>query len=142
MSEGTGPDRETLAGLVAGSPYGRLLGIEVEEAGEGRVRLRLPYRESLTTLGDLVHGGALAGLVDTAATAAAWLGLEDPSGARGTTLGFSVSYLRGLRGADALAEARVVRAGRQIVVLRVEVSDPTGEPCATALVTYKLDRPG
>ena len=76
------------------------------------------------------------------ATAAAWMTLEDPSGARGTTIGFNVSYLRGLRGKDAIASARVVRAGRQIIVLSVEIADPDGEPCATALVTYKLDRPG
>lgn len=142
MSAETKPDREKLAGFIAGSPYGRLLGIELEEAGEGHVRLRLPYRDDLTTIGDLVHGGALAGLVDVAATAAGWMTLEDPSGARGTTVGLSLSYLRGLRGADAVAEARVVRAGRQIVVLAVDVSEAGGEPCATALVTYKLDRPG
>jgi acyl-coenzyme A thioesterase PaaI-like protein len=35
-----------------------------------RVVVRLPFRPELTTVGDLVHGGAIGALVDVTATAA------------------------------------------------------------------------
>ena len=57
---------------IVASPYGRLLGLVLEACEEDRVALRLPYRDEVTTLGDTVHGGAIASLVDAAATAAFW----------------------------------------------------------------------
>ncbi len=54
---------------IVEAPYASLLGIELVDAEEDRLRLRLPYRSELTTFGDTVHGGAIAGLVDAAATA-------------------------------------------------------------------------
>ncbi len=58
--------------LIVKSPYGALLGLELVDAAEDCVRLRLPYRSEVTTLGDTVHGGAISGLVDSAATASGW----------------------------------------------------------------------
>ena len=37
-----------------------------------RARLVMPFRDELATIGDIVHGGALSALVDTAAMAASW----------------------------------------------------------------------
>ena len=54
-------------GIVA-SRYGQLLGVACEIVEEDRVCIRLPYRADVTTVGDLVHGGAIASLVDIAAT--------------------------------------------------------------------------
>src|SRR5687768_18609559 len=99
---------------IVASPYGRLLGLVLEAAAEDHVVVRLPYRTDVTTLGDTVHGGAIAGLVDTAATAAFWAKSGLAAGARGTTIGFSLSFLSAGRGADLLADARVRRRGREI----------------------------
>lgn len=128
-------------GIVA-SPYGRLLGAELEEAGEDRVVVRLPYRDDLTTLGDLVHGGAIAGLVDVAATAAFWAHPRLGAGARGTTIGLSLSFLQAARGAELRATATVRRRGREICTGDVSVRDAEGREVAAALVTYKLSRGG
>lgn len=125
---------------IVESPLGRLLGLVADELRPDSVRVRLPYRPELTTAGDLVHGGALAALVDTAATAVAWSGVDDPAGARGTTVGLSLSYLAGARGQDVVAHATVARRGRSIVVCDVAVTSADGALVAKALVTYKLDR--
>lgn len=125
-------------GIVA-SPLGRLLGFVMERLAADEVEVRLPYREELTTAGDLLHGGAIAALVDTAATAAAWSDVDDPAGARGTTVGFSLSFLAGARGQDVVARARVVRRGRSLTVCEVDVAGVDGSQVAKALVTYKLD---
>ena len=128
----------TLDRLIARSPYGELLGLELVDAEEDCVRLRLPYREAVTTLGDRVHGGAIAGLVDSAATASFWASPRIAPGSRGTTIGFSVSFLSGGRGRDRVATARVRRRGREISTGEVSVSDPDGREVAVALITYKL----
>jgi uncharacterized protein (TIGR00369 family) len=85
-----------------------------------------------------VHGGAIAGLVDTAATAAFWAKSGLGPGARGTTIGFSLSFLAAGRGVDLVADARVRRRGREICNGEVVVRDARGAEVAQAIVTYKL----
>ncbi len=131
---------EQLVQLVAGSPLGLLLGLQLEKCAEDDVSIRLPYRDEVTTAGDLVHGGAIAALVDTAATAVAWSGVEDAAGHRGTTVGFSLNFLEGARAQDVVARARIVRRGRSLTICDVEVAAADGTQVARALVTYKLDR--
>ena len=131
---------EQLVQLVARSPLGRLLGLQLEKCAGDDVSIRLPYRDEVTTAGDLVHGGAIAALVDTAATAVAWSGVEDAAGHRGTTVGFSLNFLEGARAQDVVARARIVRRGRSLTICDVEVTAADGTQVARALVTYKLDR--
>jgi uncharacterized protein (TIGR00369 family) len=98
----------------------------------------MPYRSEVTTLSDTVHGGAIAGLVDAAATAAFWANSGLTPGSRGTTIGFSISFLAAGRGKDLVATARVRRRGREISTGEVTVCDTEGKEIAVALVTYKL----
>jgi len=124
---------------VGGSPLAGLLGIRIEAVEPELVRARLPFRPEVTTIGDLVHGGAIAALVDVAATAAAWTGADLARQPRGTTIGLTVNFLAGARGGDVVATARVIQRGRAIVVCEVAVADADGTPVTRALVTYKLD---
>jgi uncharacterized protein (TIGR00369 family) len=123
---------------IVRSPYGKLLGLELVSAEPDRVRVRLPYRGDVTTLGDTVHGGAISGLVDAAATAAFWAHPAASPEARGTTIGFSINFVAAGRGQDLVAEARVRRRGREICTGEVSVADAAGREVAVALVTYKL----
>jgi uncharacterized protein (TIGR00369 family) len=122
------------------SPFGKLLGLEADKVERDLVRVRMPYSVERTTVGDLVHGGAIASLVDVVATAAAWSGVDDPSGWRGTTIGLSLSFLEGARGADLVAEGRVVRRGGSVCVVDVDVRSAAGAHVAHATATYKLSR--
>jgi uncharacterized protein (TIGR00369 family) len=123
---------------IVGSAYGRLLGLSLESCEPDHVVVRLPYRADVTTVGDTVHGGAIAGLVDTAATAAFWAKAGLSTGTRGTTIGFSLSFLSAGRGVDLLADARVRRRGREICNGEVLVRDAKGTEVAQAIVTYKM----
>jgi uncharacterized protein (TIGR00369 family) len=130
--------RNLVEGFIVGSPYGRLLGVASEVVEVDHVRLRLPYREALTTIADMIHGGAIASLVDVAATAACWASpTVDPS-ARGTTIGFAINYLNAGRGQDLVADATVIQRGKSIVVCEVDVRGADGAAVARATVTYKL----
>ena len=118
--------------------FARTLGVELVEAAEDRVVARLPYREQLGT--GRIHGGAISGLVDIAATAAFWSHRDLPSNARGATIGFTVNFLRVASRTDLLATATVRRRGGTICVGDVSVVGQDGDEVATAVVTYKLDR--
>jgi len=130
--------RSVVEGFIVGSPYGKLLGITSEAIEADRVRVRLPFREAVTTIGDMVHGGAIASLVDVAATAACWASPSVDPASRGTTIGFSINYLNAGRGQDLIATAEVIQRGKAIVVCQVSVRDGAGVEAARATVTYKL----
>ena len=133
------PMSNVVRGAIVESPFGRLLGMELLEVADDLVQVRLPFREELTTLGELVHGGAVAALVDVSATAAAWTRAELTRSPRGTTIGFSLNFLQGAVGVDLVSTARIIQRGRSVQVCDVEVHDPAARLCAKALVTYKLD---
>lgn len=131
--------RSLIETFITGAPYGRRLGVRLEELVEhDRVRVRLPYGEDNTTIADVVHGGAIASLVDVAATAACWASPRVAPGARGTTIGFAINYLTAGRGQDLVATATVIQRGASISVCDVTVHGIDGTLVARASVTYKL----
>ena len=136
MSGGAAP-----AGIVRGwlehSPFAAHLGIELESLGDGEAELRLPFRDELATMGDVVHGGAISSLVDTAAAAAAVAAADGDELAGGTTVDLSVSLVGAARGTGIAAHARVIRSGRAISFVEVDVTGEDGKPVAKGLVTYR-----
>jgi uncharacterized protein (TIGR00369 family) len=130
--------KKQLAPAFEGAGFGKLIGARVEDIQTDYAKVVLPFRPEIVTIADVVHGGAIAALLDIAATAASWSTVEDITRARGTTIGFSVSYLEAARGSDVTAEARVIRRGKQIIYLEVRLTSAERE-IARGLVTYKLD---
>ena len=130
--------RSLVEGFIVGSPFARELGIVTEAIEVDRVRLRLPYREAVTTIGDMVHGGAIAGLVDVVATAGCWASPSVDPSARGTTIGFTINYLNAGRGQDLIATADVIQRGKAISICEVTVRGADDTLVARAVVTYKL----
>jgi uncharacterized protein (TIGR00369 family) len=133
-----GPTDAIVRGAIVGAPYGALLGVRLEALEAGRVRVRLPFRPELTTVGDVVHGGAIASLIDVAATAAVWSGADPATATRGTTVGLALNFLSAGRGQDLVAAASVIQRGRTICVCEVGVEGADGTAVARALVTYKV----
>jgi uncharacterized protein (TIGR00369 family) len=130
--------RGAIESLIVGSPFGGLIGLRCEAIAVDHVRLRLPFRREVTTVGEMVHGGAIASLVDVAATAAAWSHPRAELGARGSTVGFTLSFLAPGLGRDLVADARIVQRGGTLCVCEVTVAEDAGRAVARALVTYRL----
>ena len=126
-------ERETVR-----SPLGVLLGLELLELSEGHARVAMPYRPELTTGGDTVHGGAIAALIDTAATASVWAHPAASADDRGATVGFCVNYLRAARGQALTATSTLRRRGAEISTAEITVRDASGGEIAVALLTYNL----
>src|SRR3954470_22733436 len=120
---------------IENSAFVAHLGIELEAMEPDSARLRLPYSEALPTMGEVVHGGAISSLIDTAAAAAAWSGAEVPEKIRASTVGLTVNFLRPGRGEGVSADARVIRRGGSgLCVCEVKVTAEDGTKVATALV--------
>jgi uncharacterized protein (TIGR00369 family) len=120
------------------SPFVGHLGLRLESIQPDRARLVMPFSEPLVTIGDIVHGGAVSSLVDTAAMAASWSTPDPPENLRGTTVGLSVDFLGAARGQPLTADARVIRRGRNLCFCEVDVTDGDEQLVAKGLVTYKL----
>ena len=115
-------------------PYARLLGIEVVRLERGAAVFALETRTVLTRMEGIVHGGAIASLMDTA-SAFAVLSLLGP-GEQTVTVDLTLHFLRPVSGGRVEARARVLRAGRRVVTVSIEASDEAGKLVATALTTY------
>jgi len=129
---------EVMAQFIPQSPFVAKLGIVAEVLTAEEVRLRLPWDESNVTIGDMVHGGAIASLADVTVMAAAWAGAEVPDSLRGVTTSMSMQFLAPARATDVIAIGRVLRRGRTLVNCDVDVVTPDGEPIAKAIATYKV----
>ena len=115
-------------------PFARLLGIELGELRRGAATLHLEARDELKRNRGILHGGVVASLADTAA-ALAVLTLGEAGDAT-TTVDLTVHYLRPLAAGRATARARVLRAGRRILSISVEVLDENQALAATALTSF------
>lgn len=115
-------------------PYANLLGITLEDIEVGQATLSLQIRDDLKQNHGVVHGGAIASLIDTA-TAFAIISLL-PVDERVTTVDLTISYLKPLTEGKAKAVARIRRGGRRLIVVSADVTDDQGNLIATALSTY------
>ena len=115
-------------------PYAHFLGLELDEVSSGTATLGLNLRKELMQNHGVVHGGAIASLIDSA-TAFAIISLLAPK-EKVTTVDLTISYLRPLTRGRITAVAKVVRAGRRLLVVSAEVMDNNGKLAATALSTY------
>jgi uncharacterized protein (TIGR00369 family) len=130
----TEAERQRIEKAFADVPFARLLDIEMGEMERGKATLHLGVRDELRQNNGLMHGGVIASLIDTAA-AFAILTVLEPNKTT-TTVDLTIHYLRPLIKGRATAEARVVRAGRRIIVVAIDVLDEAEHIAATALTTY------
>lgn len=125
------------AGLEVFFP--RHIGVVLEEVRTDYARFRLPFRPELRQPAGVVHGGAIASLIDTAVVPAI-AGVYDEFRPL-LTIDMHVQYLDAVRDEDAVAEAWVEKRGRSTVFCRVEVRTAAGVLAATGALVYKVGRP-
>jgi uncharacterized protein (TIGR00369 family) len=129
---------DVMAQFIPSSPFVAKLGIVAERLDGDEVRLRLPWDSSNATVGDMVHGGAIAALADVAVMAAAWSSAAIPDSLRGVTTSMAMQFLAPARATDLIAVGRVLRRGKTLVNCEVDVVTVDDEAIAKAIATYKL----
>ena len=120
--------------------YWRYLGVVVEDAKPGWVRLRVDVRDELrNAAGAPVHGGVMSALVDMAVGGALGTLSEASAGGVGqSTLDLNVSFLAAAHEGPVLAEGKILRRGRTIAFGEAHITDAAGKLCAVGRATYMI----
>ncbi|MFV0316187.1 MAG: PaaI family thioesterase [Microthrixaceae bacterium] len=114
--------------------FPQLVGIEVEELRRDYARMRLPWRPELNQPHGLMHGGAIATLIDTVVVPA--IGTAYEPDRQFSTIEMSVRYLGPVRKEDLVAEGWVTRRGKRVVFCDVEVMTASSVTVAAGHLIY------
>lgn len=117
--------------------YPMLLGLEVEETRIDYCRMRMPFKPELLHPGGVVHGGAIASLMDAVLVPAvgSTLGPAD----RYSTVDLHVQYIGAVVDEDVVAEGWVTKRGRRVVFCESEaLGASSGRLIARSLLTYNV----
>jgi uncharacterized protein (TIGR00369 family) len=121
---------------LVGSPYAAALGVEVAAVDGDRATLRLPFREENANPGGALHGGVAASLGVIGAHAVTRAALGEESGPWHTPA-LHLSYLAAAIREPVAAEARLLRRGKELCYVDVEVATGEGKPIARAAVVTR-----
>ena len=117
--------------------YPVLLGLEVEETRVDYCRMRLAFKTELLHPGGIVHGGAIASLMDAVLVPAVGsvLGPND----RFSTVDLHVQFIAAVKDEDVIAEGWVTKRGRSVVFCESEaVGATSGRLIAKSVLTYNV----
>ncbi|MEN8183444.1 MAG: PaaI family thioesterase [Myxococcota bacterium] len=121
---------------VEDAPFARALGIRLDGAEEGSARLLLPFRDANANPGKALHGGCAASLAIVGAQAVARRALGEAS-APWHTFGLQVNYLSAAIGEEVAAVARLLRRGKELCFVEVDVATAAGKPIAHATAAVR-----
>lgn len=122
--------------LRSPTPYGEHLGLELIDAGDGRATVRLAIEPHLCNKRGVVHGGALASLLDAALGAAVISSLKPVEWCG--TLQLSIQFSDPARRGPLTAEGQMVRRGRHVAFAEGAVTDADGHVVARAHGTWTI----
>jgi uncharacterized protein (TIGR00369 family) len=121
--------------------FPKLVGLRVEDVRADYCRMRMAFRDDLEQPAGVVHGGAIATLLDSVVVPAIASAYDDTM--RFSTVDMHVQFHSALIQDDAIAEGWVVRRGRSVVFCESEViAATTGKRVARSLLTYNVSPMG
>jgi len=123
--------------ILNGLPAASETGVQVEQAGDGKARVRQPFRASMIRPGGTLSGPTMMGLADAAMYAAilGQLGRLEMA----VTQDLNINFLRRPAPRDLIADCNIIRMGRRSAVLEVWLySDGEEQPVAHVTGTYAL----
>ena len=118
------------------SKFAQLLGLHFEEIRLNYARMRLPFRPEVTQPAGVMHGGAIASLIDTAVVGAIFSALDEPRMI--VTVDLHIHYISALKDEDAIAQAWVRHRARSTVFLGVEVRSSSNTLIAHGELCYRV----
>jgi len=116
------------------SKFSELMGFEVVKLSNGGAVLTVTTEDRHRQIHNVMHGGVIAALADTAAAIAAYTVV--PRGIEVVTIELKINYLLPVSAGELTAEGKVLRAGRNFIVAECDVTRDDGSLAAKALTTF------
>lgn len=134
-------NEKALREQLASGQFQQFLGLELisTDTEKQEIVMRLPFKPEFERLPDTgqIHGGVTSALIDIVGDFALIMLLGRPI----PTINLRIDYLSMAVNTDLVATARVVRAGRSIGVVDIEIVDATNKTIAVGRGCYStLDR--
>lgn len=127
--------------VLIASPLGTRLGVQLHSLEPEKVVLRLPFDPGNVTVERIVHGGAIASLIDIAGAIGSASGLAVEAIRGGATSNMTVNYLGAADGVGLIAVGRVIQRSKRQTVTEVDVyadGDASRQILAKGIVTSRL----
>ena len=127
---------EEIRRWVEESPYSKFLGVQLDSIDENGARIVLPYQDENSNPGKALHGGCAAslGAIGGQVIARAVLGADSGPW---HTCGMQVSYLAAAIGEEVIADAQLLRRGKELCFVDVSVETLEGKPVARIATTVR-----
>ncbi|MEI7617849.1 MAG: PaaI family thioesterase [Actinomycetota bacterium] len=114
-----------------------LLGMTVQEVRVDYCRMLMQYKPELDQPQGLVHGGAIASLLDAVVVPA--VGAAYARDVRFSTVDMHVQFMNAAKQTDIIAEGWVTKRGRTVVFCESEaICATTGKVAARSVLTYNV----
>ncbi|MCX6541895.1 MAG: PaaI family thioesterase [Actinobacteria bacterium] len=117
--------------------YPSFLGMTVQEVRADYCRMLMQYKPELDQPQGLVHGGAIASLLDAVVVPA--VGAAYAREVRFSTVDMHVQYMSAAKQEDLIAEGWVTKRGRSVVFCESEaIGASSGKVVARSVLTYNV----
>jgi uncharacterized protein (TIGR00369 family) len=119
-------------------PMAVLVGFHIRDVDEGRLIMTLEPHDALSNPMSLIHGGAVATVIDSAMACAVYTLLPSTRGV--STLEIKINYVRPLRldMGEIACEGRVLNLGRQTALAEGDIKDAAGKLYIHATATFSV----
>lgn len=117
---------------IRNQSFGTMLGLKAVDAEEGRVTISCEKRPDLLQQTGLLHGGVTGALCEAAAGYAALTVL--PEGHSVIGVEYKINFLRAITEDKAIAVAKVIKRGRQLIVVDVEAFNEGSDKVAAKMI--------
>lgn len=123
------------------SPLGKKLGVRLQALAPEHVEVHLPFDAENVTVQNIVHGGAIASLIDITGAIGSASNIDPEQRRGGATTSMTVNYLAAADGIDLVATGRVIQRSSRQTVTEVDVraaGNGNGLLVAKGIVTSRL----
>ena len=134
--------RQAIIEFFSNIPFTKLMGMKLLEIEPGRSRMSMSWRPDLCQPAGILHGGAIASLVDTAIAHSILLTLPESNapttGGRIVSVDLRIKYFRPVSEGQIVCTARIVRPGRTIIHADAVVTNDAGKDVAVGDSIYMI----
>lgn len=125
-------DIESVRKIFQTDRYLTLTDVVIEEVGENYCRCRMEVMDKHLNAADMVQGGAIFTLADSAFAVSSNIGyIERGEALVAVSQSASISYLKAVPSGTLYAEGRKIGGGKKMQLYRMDVTDEQGNIVAT-----------